>query len=286
MADIIPIKLTGRADDPALPALLGGARRAADGPDDEFLPRGYLRPTATFDVGAAARSVEGAAALQHDADADEVVVLELADGGTLITSAARLRDALARSHPDWLAADGAVPFEKLRAQGASAQRGFGEAVGGLVSKVFTLVAGEKKDAIIEAALDWLKDKGFDPAELGVSWVGTKALMWAIESRLMQEPGRLYRWVGASGKAADLEAVRSEDLERATAGGKPLLVFVHGTGSNSIGSFGELRAGDRELWATLEAHFGDNVFAFEHHTLSASPIENALQLARALPKGAS
>ncbi|MCU0920945.1 MAG: hypothetical protein MUF16_11490, partial [Burkholderiaceae bacterium] len=285
MADIIPIKLTGRADKPALPSLLSGSSRAVDGQSDEFLPRDYLRPTGSFDVGAAARSIEGAAALEHDARADEVVVLELADGGTLITSAERLRDALARSQPDWLDADGAIPFEKLRAEGASAQRGFGEAVGGLVSKVFTLVAGEKKDAIIDAALDWLKEKGLAPAELGISWAGTRALMWAIESRLMKAPGRLYRWVGASGQPTDLQLPEADDLARAAADQRPLLVFVHGTGSSSLGSFGDLRAGDRDLWAALEAQFGDNIFAFEHHTLSASPIENALQLARELPKGA-
>lgn len=285
MADLIPIKLTGRADEPALPALLSGTRRAAGGAGDEFLPPGYLRAVATFDVGAAARGVAGAAALEHPAAGDEVVVLELADGGTLITSAERLRDALARSHPDWLGPHDPIPFEKLRAEAATAQRGFGDAVGGLVSKVFTLVAGETKDAIVDAALDWLKDKGLDAAELGVSWAGTRALMWAIERRLMQAPGRLYRWVGASGQASDLEATRPEDLARAAADGKPMLVFVHGTGSNSLGSFGDLRAGDRDLWLSLEAHFGDHIYAFEHHTLSASPIENALQLARALPKGA-
>ncbi len=285
MAPTIPIKLTGRADAPALPALLSGASRAADGRGVEFLPSGYLRATGSFDVGAAARSVAGAAALQHDAAADEIVVLELADGGALVTSAQRLRDALQQNHPDWLADDGAIPFEKLRIDGASAQRGFGEALGGLVSKVFTLVAGETKDAIADAAIDWLKGKGIDAAELGVSRLGTKALMWAIESRLMQQAGRLYRWVGASGKAADLEATSPEELEPAVAEGKPLLVFIHGTGSNSLGSFGDLRAGDRELWTSLDQHFGGHIYAFEHHTLSASPIENALELAKALPKGA-
>jgi hypothetical protein len=285
MANPITIKLTGRVDEPALPALLSGTSRAVDGHADDFLPRDYLRATGTVDVGSAARSVEGAAALELKPEADEVVVLELADGGTLITSASRLRESLARSRPDWLEADGSIPFEKLRAEGAAAQRGFGEAVGGLVSKVFTLVAGEKKDAIIDAALDWLKERGLKPAELGVSWAGTQALMWAIESRLMKEPGRLYRWVGASGKAADLEPPRPADLAAAAADQRPMLVFLHGTGSSSLGSFGELRAGDRVLWATLEEHFGDNIFAFEHHTLSASPIENALQLAKALPKGA-
>ena len=282
MADHISIKLTGRAEEPALPAVLGSASRAADGQGDDFLPRDYLRATGTYDVGAAARSIEGSTALERDAQADEVVVLELADGSTLITSAERLRDALARNRPDWLGKDDPIPFEKLRAEGAGAQRGFGEAVGGLVSKVFTLVAGEKADAIIE---DALAELGLKKAELGVSWAGTKALMWAIEKRLMQEPGRLYRWVGASGKATDLQSVKTEDLEPAAADKKPMLVFVHGTGSSSLGSFGDLRTGDRVLWAALEEQFGDHIYAFEHHTLSASPIDNALQLATALPKGA-
>ncbi|HOM13069.1 MAG TPA: hypothetical protein PLB41_07095 [Rubrivivax sp.] len=122
MADLIPIKLTGRVDAPALPALLSGASRTAGASGDDFLPPGYLRPTGSFDVGGAARSVEGAAALQHEAAADEVVVLELADGGTLVTSAERLRDALARSHPDWLGPHDPIPFEKLRAEAATAQR--------------------------------------------------------------------------------------------------------------------------------------------------------------------
>jgi hypothetical protein len=284
MLKIIPIKMTGRADAPTLPALLTGASRSADGADDDFLPRDYLRPTGTFDVGGAARSAEGAGALEHGADPDEVVVLELADGGALITSAARLRDSLARNHPDWLDADGAIPFEKMRAEGAAAHRGLGDAVGGLVSKVFTLVAGEERDPIIDAALDWLKDKGLDAVELGVTWAGTRALMWAIESRLMKTPG-LYRWVGATGKAADLEPPKSADLDAAVTDKRPILVFIHGTGSSSLGSFGELRTGDRDLWAALEGHFSGGIYAFEHHTLSASPIENALQLAKSLPKGA-
>ncbi len=143
MAERITIKLKGRADAPVLPALLGGASRAADSGGDGFLPRDYLRATGAFDVGAAARGLEGAAALQHEARADELVVLELADGSTLITSAQRLRDALARSRPDWLdaPAGGDIPFEKLLAEGAATQRGFGDALGELVTKVFTLVAG-------------------------------------------------------------------------------------------------------------------------------------------------
>ncbi len=117
MADHISIKLTGRAEEPALPAVLGSASRAADGQGDDFLPRDYLRATGTYDVGAAARSIEGGAALERDAQADEVVVLELADGSTLITSAERLRDALARSRPDWLGARRSHPLREAARRG-------------------------------------------------------------------------------------------------------------------------------------------------------------------------
>ena len=95
MARTIPIQITGRTGEPVLPPLFAGTARAAGGADNEFLPASYLRPTGTFDVGAAARSADGAATHEHAAAADEIVVLELADGSTLITSAARLRDAIA-----------------------------------------------------------------------------------------------------------------------------------------------------------------------------------------------
>ncbi len=109
-------------------------------------------------------------------------------------------------------------------------------------------------------------------------------MRAIESKLDRKPG-LYRWVGATGKADDLEPPSTADFAKAVADRLPMLVFVHGTGSSSMGSFGDLRTGDRELWVALERHFTGGIHAFEHRTLSESPIENALALARALPAGA-
>ena len=200
----VQIRLTGREVEKRLPPLLTPAVRSASRDDDEFLPAGYLVPTVAFDVSPAARgSSDTTAKESHGSGPNEVIVLELTDGSTLITSAERLHDAIERTHPDWLDADGTIPFEKLRAAGAAPGRGLGDALGGLVSKVFTLVAGEASDPIIDAALDRLKEKGLDKVELGVTWAGTKALMWAVESRLAQKPG-LYRWVGAGGKPEDLE----------------------------------------------------------------------------------
>ncbi|MGM9490087.1 CHAT domain-containing protein [Ideonella sp. YS5] len=284
MARTITIQLTGREESPTLPPLLTRASRGLDGQPDPFLPADYLRPTATYDVGASARSAVAAATVKREASADELIVLELADGGTLVTSVAQLRETLERTHPDWLEGEEGIPLEKLRATCASPGRGLGEALGGLVSKVYTLVAGEAQDAVIDAALGWLKDKGLQPAELGVTWLGTQALMWAVESKLVDKPG-VYHWVGGTGREDRFEPPREAELADVAAKGEPMLVFVHGTGSSSPGSFGDLRVGDRDLWNALERHFTGGIYGFEHHTLSASPIDNALQLARALPAGA-
>ena len=279
----IALSLTGREIDAALPSALMGAARSATGGDDVFLPAGYLQPVRTFDVGPAARgSAVGVVRQTHVARPDEVIVLELADGATLVTSAERLRATLRQTHPEMLDGD-TILLEKLRAEGAAPGRGLGDALGGLVSKVFTLAVGAAPDAIVEAALAQLPN----PAELGVSWLGTKVLMRAIEDRLAQGPG-LYRWVGASGKPADrvpAHLVAAHDPPPPDRPGDAMLVFVHGTGSSTLGSFGELRTGDRDLWGALEARFPGGIYGFEHRTLSESPIENAIQLVGALPRGA-
>jgi hypothetical protein len=279
MPDTTPLDLVGRKTEPALPQLLRTAGRSAGQPDDPFLPAGYLRPTATFDVGLAARgSGEGVAEHRHESGDDEVLVLELTDGSTFITSAAKLKASLEQSRPDLISSDGAILFEALRVEDA-AQRGLvGDLAGALIGKVFTLVVGETSDAIIEAA----KVKVGEATELGVTWLGTKALMWAVEEQLKRPPGMLYRWEGASGSAADFPEADSKALEKAAAEKQPMLVFVHGTASSTLGSFGDLRSGDPGVWSALERHYTGGIYAFEHRTLSESPIENALQLAGALP----
>ncbi len=286
MAGSIPLTLTGREAAAQLPPKLQGATRAAGQPGDPFLPPGYLVPTGTYDVSPTARSTtDGAGEKRHDAEADEIVVLELADGSTFITSAQRLRDTLALTRPDLLGPDGEILLEKLRAEGSARRGVLTDAAGGLISKVFTLIVGKSKDGIIDAAAGELKKRGIDSALLGVSWAGTKALMWAIENKLDRQPGRLYRWTGATGRREDLEPVDLAANPPDGLGERPMLVFVHGTGSSTLGSFGELHRGDPDLWLTLERHYTGGIYGFEHRTLSESPIENAIQLAAALPASA-
>ncbi|HOL36275.1 MAG TPA: CHAT domain-containing protein [Rubrivivax sp.] len=291
MAQAIRLVLTGRQSASAeLPALLQPAvRSAGDGAGvDAFLPPGYLVATRSFDVGPAARGgADGVAETAQALDPGEVIVLELEDGGVFVANAERLREALQLSHPELVGSDGQILIERLRAEGAARRGPLGDAVGGLIRKVCTVVVGATPDnAIVTEATSKLAELGVtNAALLGVSWLGTKALMWAIENRLEREPGRLYRWAGAEGRKEDLEPVDlvaqpPRDLER-----NPLLVFVHGTGSSTLGSFGELRSGERDLWGTLEQRYTGGIYAFEHRTLSESPIDNAIELVRALPPGA-
>ena len=75
--------------------------------------------------------------------------------------------------------------------------------------------------------------------------------------------------------------------------RPILLFLHGTMSSVMGSFGDLWSttgedgGRAALQAreALRARYGADVYAFEHRTLTESPIQNALELVGQLPDGA-
>jgi tetratricopeptide (TPR) repeat protein len=78
-------------------------------------------------------------------------------------------------------------------------------------------------------------------------------------------------------------------------GAQILVLLHGTFSSTSGSFGHFAGADGGLglphWPRLLSAFpgpvpdSSNIFAFEHCTLSKSPLENAIRLVDNLPKGA-
>ena len=294
MAHDISLKLSGSPiRNPTLPAALRAAARGADSAKaGEFLPDGYLKIEAAFDLSARARSTpEGAIAKTIQAKDGQVVVLEMAEGVTVITSATKLKESLQRVNPKAVEADGTVKLDALRERGEATRGMIGDAISDLVSRVFTLTVGDVADPIIEAAkrkaAEWLGVKAEEKIqaypELGVTWLGTKALMWAIENRLDHKPG-LYRWPQGTGEAVDLLNADDQDLANDAKEG-PLLVFIHGTASSSTGSFGDLQKVSPDDWHAFGGKFGDRIYAFEHRTFSESPIENAIELATKLPKGA-
>ena len=79
--------------------------------------------------------------------------------------------------------------------------------------------------------------------------------------------------------------RKLDAVPAASDGGPLLVLIHGTFSDTPGTFGKLWTLHNPVVRQLFAHYGDRVYGLDHPTLGTSPIGNALMLVRALPAGA-
>ena len=62
--------------------------------------------------------------------------------------------------------------------------------------------------------------------------------------------------------------------------KPVLLFIHGTNSSTVGAFSELSKA--EVWNFIFSTYGENVLAFQHRTLTKSPLQNVLDLIKQLP----
>ena len=275
-----------RLQDPPLPRLLAPATRGTEHRgEDPFLPTGFLKVERGFDLSGPSRDIGGTDLNPLDLPPDQVVVLEMVEGITVITSAGNLAATLQQIGEESLLG--------LEDRGLAGTASRGSSAGQLITRLFSLDLGS--DALIEEAkakaLAWAKQrlgekakqKLGEVAELGVSWLGTKALMWAIEKRLRVSPG-LYRWSGRSRDPSEVFGAADPKLAQEALQG-PLLVFIHGTGSNGAGSFGDLQETSEEDWRALRATYGERIYTFEHYTFSESPIDNALALARILPAGA-
>ena len=149
---------------------------------------------------------------------------------------------------------------------ATEQRGPVEA--GTVLLATALPLGDGTRGLAEWAVEGLRLIGIDLAGRTAAQVAK-----AIDERLVPEPG-LYRWDG--GDLAPLGGAVPDSK-------RPWLCFLHGTFSNTKGSFGSLAA-QPALWRKLEAAYAGRILALEHRTLGASPIENAAALAPLLPEG--
>ncbi|MEB3243302.1 MAG: CHAT domain-containing protein [Cyanobacteriota bacterium] len=247
-----------------------GSTGSPEGDDLGLLSEPFVRVRDAFQLLDTARDGGGAVDPLANVADEEVVLLELEGGSIAITTAAALR---------------MPPRGEGMEAGTNRGRGLGQRVAG---RLFTLAFGE--DALIseararlrEALLERFGDSVSEAAELGVSWLGTKMLLRTIEARLPVPPG-LYRWNGGAISADQRAAV--DDPRLIAAAEQGLLLFIHGTGSCTRGSFGDLITSAADTWEVLRRHFRGEIYGFEHHTFSESPIENAIALARQLPMGA-
>lgn len=69
---------------------------------------------------------------------------------------------------------------------------------------------------------------------------------------------------------------------------PILLLIHGTASTTQGSFGALVTKDipSNAWNKLQKTYGNQIIAYEHKTLTKSPLQNAVDLLELLPENAN
>ena len=215
-----------------------------------------------------------------DAEDDDIIEFVLEDGVSMWMSVAAYRDRQYRLDPQLKRTRGLDigPF----IPGVPASRGVVSDIATGAVRILRL----KRDEIWEQATDptqwpaWVKEQGITTFEQLGSWLTAKLIIWLIEKKIRPEEG-LYRWVKSSTENAS-SLVPSAGIPS----DQPLLLFIHGTASNTLGSFGALHGDDASSeWQTLTQTFKEHIYAFEHRTMSQSPIDNALVLANALPDGA-
>nr|MBP8217673.1 hypothetical protein [Thauera sp.] len=201
--------------------------------------------------------------------ADEVVRVELDNGFELWTRA----DALVREHGRRsLARDGGDAWE-----------------------FDTLLGDTRDDSLPPTSADASR------GERGALGLGIRVLEFfgiRVEEKAATKLGRWFEDRKLEGGKPGLHALSldgafalaplaDEALLPATA--EPLLILLHGTASSTQGSFGKLWAADnaagRDARTRLAATYAGRAFAFEHRSLTESPVANALALVRRLPKGA-
>jgi pimeloyl-ACP methyl ester carboxylesterase/tetratricopeptide (TPR) repeat protein len=193
---------------------------------------------------------EGAAqAAEIVTDPDEVVEIELEDGSRFWTSRQRLCDQVLRGTVQ-RSADGAVTLpSSLPLRGPS--RGI---VGSLLIKT-------------------LRFFKIDVPEMAARKIST-----LLEDRTLKRGANLFQCsVSPTFGLKELETIPTD---------RPILLFIHGTASSTEGSFGEFWQNERRiLRETLFTPYQGHVYAFEHRTLTESPITNVIALVRKLPIGA-
>ncbi len=246
---MVKLRIPGQADSNLASSELAGKR--ADGLFS-------VTPKAAFRIdGGRAFSGEMLALQEAEVDENDLVEIELEGGVRLWTTVDQLRQDLApqRQRGAVAAADElllpvALPF-------GTPSRGLG-----------TWILKALRISKVDLAED-LADKS------------AVALARRLEDQLKPGPG-LYSCSFAD--RCDLKELPAQ--EAAFSSEKPALLFIHGTASSTDGSFGGLWERDQlPVLRELHQFYEGRLYAYQHRTLTESPIENALALAKQLPAGA-
>ena len=209
----------------------------------------------------------------------DMVVLHIANGPTLVLHPHTARDLM-------LAQSGSPPPGTRSAKGAVKR------------------SAAPNEVTVPAQLSWpgLDSPAANARGVSRGWVGTVLLElvevitgplrataqdFAADQIVQRVDDQVVEGVYAL-KADALVRLKGEPRQgtmAAAADGGALLVFLHGTFSDTPGTFGKLWQQHPQRVRALFRHYSDRVYALDHATLGKSPIANAYTLALACPPGA-
>ncbi len=233
-----------------------------------------------YSLSPAARAQAATAPAELTVADDDIIEIEV-DGLQLWTSARKYHETLRAIRPEAGRGD-AVVVDALPVAGA-ATRGDSDRHASAV-RILRVTGAWLEEQLRQPQVlkEFAQDFDLDLSGPAGSWILGKAVTWLIERQLTPREG-LYHWAHATrapqAGAPDPSEARLDGIDPS----KPVLVFIHGTASSTLGSFGEFAgSGAGDQWNELTKFFEDRIYAFEHKTLSCSPIENAITLADRLP----
>jgi len=211
-----------------------------------------VESVSAYAVGAARA---GAEEITAEYPADQIVHVELADGGELWLTLERLQELTGQQEDTLI-----LGAETALGGHGAPSRGIGRWIRRLVIP----------------RLRW----GKELEDATATAVVRKAIA-KVESQLLENRTGVYR--------CRFDRARAEPVFESVdapipASGKPVLVLLHGTASSTVGSFSGLWTdAHRDTWLEqIERLYDGRVYALEHRTLSESPIRNACELLARLP----
>jgi CHAT domain-containing protein len=145
-------------------------------------------------------------------------------------------------------------------------------------------SGEERGLAGKIVMKLLKVFTKKAAQKGVSTLAENLEDKHLLLGIGDNPAFSTQWKNAMlGKGAALLKIESNfslSPKIAIDADKPVLLFIHGTNSDTIGAFSAL-AGTKQ-WQDICNSYGDNILAFQHRTLTHSPLTNIANLATLLP----
>ena len=143
------------------------------------------------------------------------------------------------------------------------------AAGDIALLPFSLTTDNESRSIKSVAL-----KVFNIFGKNVIKESVKELAEYLEKKLLDNQSGLYQ----VDETFDLQPYKSLQIE------SPVLLFLHGTGSSTKGSFSELNGS--QLWNDMKRIYKGNILAFQHETFTKSPLQNAFEIFQQLPPNAT